>query len=230
MGLQAVKNCDFEAYPFPNMDLLSESQIDLLKKNSYAVDYAKGSNIFKQNTLTAHVVFLRTGLLKLYKEAKSGKVLILKLIRDGSFVGNLSFFAENIHQYSVSTLEDSKICFIERAVFRQILRENGNYAFKMLETVSKNGLFIFERLMTQYQKQLPGRIADVLLYFIDEIYESQVFSFPLTRRELAELAGTTKESFIRTLTEFKNDKIIELDGRQVSVKSMEILRTLSHLG
>ena len=50
------------------------------------------------------------------------------------------------------------------------------------------------------------------------------------RRELAELAGTTKESFIRTLTEFKNDKIIYLDGSRVEILSMDIVKTLSELG
>jgi CRP-like cAMP-binding protein len=84
--------------------------------------------------------------------------------------------------------------------------------------------------MNQTHKQLPGRIADVLLYFSEVIYESDTFDFPLTRRELAELAGTTKESFIRTLTEFKNDKIIKLDGSHVEIISNDIVKTLCELG
>jgi len=68
------------------------------------------------------------------------------------------------------------------------------------------------------------------LYFSENIYQSETFLFPLTRRELAEFAGTTKESFIRTLTEFKNDKIIDLDGSKVTIRSMKIIKTLSELG
>lgn len=84
--------------------------------------------------------------------------------------------------------------------------------------------------MSLSHKQLPGRIADVLLYFSEVIYGSEKFTFPFTRRELAELAGTTKESFIRTITEFKNDKIINLDGATVDIVAMKIVRTLSELG
>jgi CRP-like cAMP-binding protein len=84
--------------------------------------------------------------------------------------------------------------------------------------------------MSQSHKQLPGRIADVILYFAETIFKSDVFEFPFTRRELAELAGTTKESFIRTLAEFRNDKIIELDGSKVTINSMKIVKTLSDLG
>jgi CRP-like cAMP-binding protein len=101
---------------------------------------------------------------------------------------------------------------------------------QFLNILSLDGLFIFERLLGQSHKQLPGRIADVILYFSEEIYHNTEFTFPFTRKELAELAGTTKESFIRTLTEFKNDKIIELDGSAIMIKSMDIIKTLSALG
>jgi CRP-like cAMP-binding protein len=99
-----------------------------------------------------------------------------------------------------------------------------------MSIISKDGLFIFDRLMNQTHKQLPGRIAEVLLYFSEEIYGNTIFDFPLTRRELAELAGTTKESFIRTLTEFKNDRIVKLDGSHVEIISMDIVKTLCELG
>ncbi|MGC9342824.1 MAG: helix-turn-helix domain-containing protein [Bacteroidales bacterium] len=66
--------------------------------------------------------------------------------------------------------------------------------------------------------------------FISPKKYSILRTLPFTRKELAEFSGTTKESFIRTLTEFKNDKIIEIDGASISIKSMDIIRTLSNLG
>ena len=89
---------------------------------------------------------------------------------------------------------------------------------------------IFDKLMSQTYKHLPGRIADVLLYFSQDIYKSHVFEFQLTRKELAELCGTTKESFIRTINEFKHDKIINLNGRKVEIVSMNLVKILSDLG
>ena len=108
--------------------------------------------------------------------------------------------------------------------------ENGKWSLQLLNLINQDGLFIFNRLINQTHKQLPGRIADVLLYFAEDIYGQTRYDFPLTRRELAELAGTTKESFIRTLTEFKHDKIIALDGSHVEIISMDIVKTLSELG
>lgn len=107
---------------------------------------------------------------------------------------------------------------------------NGKYASYLLTEICKDNLGIFDRITSQYNKQLPKKIADIILFFAEIIYKSQTFEFPITHTELAEFAGTTKESFVRTLTEFKNDKIIELDGKSVKIKSINIIRTLSKIG
>jgi len=142
----------------------------------------------------------------------------------------MSVFGKDLHEYSGSAVEPTEILFIDINAFKQLLEQNGKFATSLINIASLTGLYLFDRLLSQTHKQLPGKIADVLLYFSEVIYKSQKFHFPLTRRELAELAGTTKESFIRTLTEYKNDKIIELDGSEVEIKSMKIIKTLSELG
>jgi len=214
----------------PFVQLLSEEQIDLIRNNSSTVEYKKKDNIFRQNTRTSHIMVMVEGLVKIYKESRNNRAIILRISAPGSYLGILSLFGDQIHQYSASCIEDSVICFIDLNAFRNTILENGKFSLKLLSLISQEGLFIFNRLMGQSHKQLPGRIADVLIYFSDEIYGSQKFTFPMTRRELAELAGTTKESFIRTLTEFKNDKIINLDGSDVEIVSRDIVDTLSELG
>jgi CRP-like cAMP-binding protein len=142
----------------------------------------------------------------------------------------MSNYGDEMHQFSASAILSAEIGYINQQVFNNIIRKNSDFAINLLKTLSIEGLYIFERLLSQSHKQLPGRIADVILYFSDVIFKKEEFEFPVTRRELAELAGTTKESFIRTLAEFKNDKIISLEGSKVSIKSMKIIRTLSELG
>ena len=218
---------DFEI-PFENC--LNSSELELLKKNSNVVRYKNKDIIFRQHTRTSHIMLINSGYVKIFKEGRNGKVIILKVGVKDSFLGLMSVFGNDIHQYSASAIDAVKICFIDIGIFKDIIIRNGKFALNLLKTLSLDGLFIFERLMSQSHKQLPGRIADVILYFSEEIFKSHIFNFPFTRRELAELAGTTKESFIRTLTEFKNDKIIDLDGSRVEIKSLKIIKTLSDLG
>ncbi|MFP4366739.1 MAG: Crp/Fnr family transcriptional regulator [Bacteroidales bacterium] len=214
----------------PGYNSLTDEQKELLESYSNVVSYKNGDIIFKQNTRTAHIMFIKSGLVKIFKEGRNDKVIILKLAVSGYFVGLLSVFGDDIYQYNASSVEDSDIIFIDIGVFRDIINQNGTFATHLLRQVSSEGLYIFDKLVSQYHKQLPGRIADVLLFFSEIIYQSNVFYLPLTRRELAEFAGTTKESFIRTLTEFKNDRIIKLDGKKVEIISLDIIKTLSRLG
>ncbi len=214
----------------PYHELLTEEEKKSIYENSNIVRYNKRDVIFLQNTRTSHIMFLKSGLVKIYKESRLGKIFILKIDTPGTFLGLMSVFGSDIHQYSGASIDQSEVFYIDINAFRNIILQNGKYALKLIQKISNDGLFIYDRLISQSQKQLPGRIADVILYFSQEIYKSDKFIFPLTRRELAEIAGTTKESLIRTLTEFKNDKIIEMEGSKVEIKSMKIVKTLSELG
>jgi CRP/FNR family transcriptional regulator, polysaccharide utilization system transcription regulator len=215
---------------FSFFEMLSEEEIEIIRQKSNIVQYQKGNNIFLQQTRTSHIMYLKSGLVKIYKEGRMGKTIILKLETGGNFLGMMSVFGKEIHEFSASAVEPTEILFIDFNAFKQVLEKNGKFAASIMHTLSLTGLYLFDRLMAQTHKQLPGKIADVLLYFSEVIYKSSRFYFPFTRRELAELAGTTKESFIRTLTEYKNDKIIELNGSEVEIKSMKIVKTLSELG
>ena len=215
---------------FPFAEMLSEDDLALIYDKSKFVRFKKKEVIIRQGTPVSHIMYIKQGSTKIYKESRKGSYIILKIESTGNFLGLLSVFANEVHKHSVASIDDTEIGFIEMDLFYDILRRNGEYSIKVMTALSNYGLFIFERLISQSHKQLPGRIADVLLYFSEEIYHSLEFEFPFSRRELAYLAGTTKESFIRTLTEFKNDKIIILDGSKVEIVSMDNVKLLSKHG
>jgi CRP-like cAMP-binding protein len=214
----------------PFSKLLTKEELSLLDANSNIVVYNKKEVIFRQNTRTSHIMCVKSGLVKIYKEGRNNRYIMLKIAVENEFIGLMSIYGGDMHQFSASAIQTSEICFIDINIFNRILKTNGDFSSHIISQLSRDGLFIFDRLMSQSHKQLPGRIADVILYFSEIIFNSHEFEFPLTRRELAELAGTTKESFIRTLAEFKNDKIIDLDGSRVKINSLKIIRTLSELG
>jgi CRP/FNR family transcriptional regulator, polysaccharide utilization system transcription regulator len=215
---------------FSMEDCLLPQESEEIRSHTHLVSYQKREVIFRQNTPTSHVIFIKSGLIKIYKEGRNKRNFTLKIATPGEFIGLMSIYGDEMHQFSASAILSAEIGYINQQVFNNIIKMNSNFAINLLKTLSIEGLYIFERLLSQSHKQLPGRIADVILYFSDVIFKKEEFEFPVTRRELAELAGTTKESFIRTLAEFKNDKIISLEGSKVSIKSMKIIRTLSELG
>lgn len=216
--------------PIPTFNVLTQEQAEMINESSYYVPYQKGDIIFRQNTPTSHIMFVKSGLVKIFKEGRNNKVIILKVVKENHFIGLLSIFGENLFQYSASALQPTEIFYVDIGVFKNILKSNGTYAINIMRLISLDGLKIFEKLVNLSHKQLPGRLAEIILYFSKEVYNSNSFEFPLTRQELAELASTTKESLIRTLSEFKNDKIISLEGRKVEIQSFDIINILSKLG
>jgi len=214
---------------FPN-DILSSQEINKLQLGGKIISFNKKNVVFRQGTLISHVMFLESGMVKLFKEGKNERSIILKISTPGDLIGFVSIYGDSVLHDSATAIEDSSVFFIDINTFNSVIENNGKYGIYLLKKVCKDNLNIFERITSQYHKQLPGKIADIILYFSEQIYQSDIFEFPLTRTELAALAGTTKESFIRTLTEFKNDKIIEIDGKLIKIKSIDIIKTLSRLG
>lgn len=214
----------------PSGDILSKNEVDELMADGTTIKFNKKDMVFRQGTLTSHVMYLESGLIKILKKGKNERSIILKIATPGYFIGLVSIYGDSVFQYSAQAIEDSSVFFIDINTFNSILKNNGNYALYILQELCSDNLYIFDRILSQYHKQLPGKIAEIILYFSEKIYKQTAFEFPLTRTELAELAGTTKESFIRTLTEFKNDKIIEIDGKLIKINSIDIIRTLSRLG
>ncbi|NJM15633.1 MAG: cyclic nucleotide-binding domain-containing protein [Bacteroidales bacterium] len=155
----------------PYATLLTEQQIQEISVNSNLVNYKKKEIIFRQNTRTSHIMFIRSGLVKIFKEGRNSKFIVLKVAKPGNFLGLMSVFGSEIHQYSASSIDDTEIGYIDINIFKKIAHDNGEYSLRLIQLLSKDGLYIFDRLMSQSHKQLPGRIADVLLYFSQDIIQ-----------------------------------------------------------
>jgi len=214
----------------PLSSLLKSSEKDSLNLNTNLVEYSKRDTIIKQSARSSHIIYINQGLVKISKELRKGKSLILNIIGPNNFVGISSVFGSDTYNFSVTAIEPTVVSFIETSFFKDIIVKNGAIGLELISQISRNNIDMTDKLSSLLYKQLPGRVADIIIYFSEDIYKNATFTFPLTRQELAELAGTTKESIIRTLSEFKHDKIIDIERNIVSVLSPKIIHTLSRLG
>lgn len=214
----------------PLYQFFSDDELNLLNINSNLVEYAQRDTIIKQNSRTSHIIFVNSGLVKISKEMRKGKNLMLNIEGPGRFIGSSSVFGSDFFNYSVTALEPTVVSFIDTKIFKEIIEKNGVLGLELIAQISRTNINMIDKLSSLLYKQLPGRVADIIIYFSETIYHSETFTFPLTRQELAELAGTTKESIIRTLSEFKHDKIIDIERNTITILSSKIIQTLSRLG
>ena len=80
------------------------------------------------------------------------------------------------------------------------------------------------------KKHLRGRVAHLLIYFYEQVYHQVEFELPLSRKEIAEYVGMTTENVIRTMSEFRKDKIISISGKTIEIRDMDALRSISNYG
>ncbi len=223
-------NCNECNRRSPLFSLLNDEELDLLNEDRFEVTFRAGEMIFKQGSASSHVLMLNTGMAKVYLEGHNGRNLILKIVKPVQMFGGPGIFLDQRNYYSASALEDCTVCFINVKNFKSAVRTNPDFAEKFIEDINKNSVFTFGRFMDLTQKQMPGRVADALLYLSDDVFEAEKFKINLSRQDLADMTSLSKESFIRILKEFKDDGIIKMQGDNMEILNKTALRKISQVG
>jgi len=199
---------------------LNNEEFEILESNSVQVSFKKGEVIFKQDALSLNVAYLKTGLVKVHMRGPV-REKILRVVRAPTYLGIPTTFGDKINQFSATALEDTSVCFIDT---------NGKFAYEIIVELCKNELFDYQKYVSMSQKQIPGMVAETLLCMSDRIFENSRFNFPLTRGEVGDLIGTSRESVSRVLTDLSNEKIIEMNGSEISILNKELLIQISEKG
>ena len=191
----------------------------------YEMTYKKGETIFKQGTIVPHVAFIRRGMVKIMLESSNRKQPLC--IEKKGFIGLESMYNDKFSQYSVIALTDVEICLVEIESFKKALSTNADLSVKIIESLNVRTKLLYERILTLTQKQGPGRVADILLCYSDRLFESDTFCAPCTRKEMAEMCSLSLESLSRILKDFKDEKIIEIDTKNVTILNKAELELIS---
>jgi CRP-like cAMP-binding protein len=210
--------------------VLTDKQVDDLNENSREFSIKKKEIIIRSGVRNSHIVFLRKGYVKEYFTGQNNKTKILDIVKPNSYLGLHSLFGEDINYYSYSALEDSEVCFINIDTFKSIVKENAAFAYELLVYVCRESLYGSFKLISQSQKNTNGRIADLLLHLSENIYHSQNFEMPLTRQEVSEIVGVSRENASRVISKFKADKIIGSKGKEIKLLKLDLLKKISRNG
>jgi CRP-like cAMP-binding protein len=166
----APPTCVVSTPHFNCFEHLTDEQAELLKSNERRVKYKKGEVIAKQGSFASHVIFLNKGLVKVYLEGDQ-KDLILKIVTDNHFVSLSSVFDGNdTFIYSVSPYIDSEATLINIDIFKQLIRQNAKFASQIINLLNANTAQIYGRFYCLTNKQLHGRLADILLCLAQRIF------------------------------------------------------------
>ncbi len=229
-GTNSIESCRSCTVRWKNFNHLTESELDLVNENRYEATFKPGEIIIKQGSPASSALFLSSGLAKNYIEGLKGRNFIMSIIRPGRLIVGPGAYVNSRHTYTVAALTNVQACFVNFSIIKHLVKTNGLFAESLLEDISSKSLRTHIRMVNLSQKKMPGRLAESLLYFADEVFKSAEFELILSRQELGEMTNMAKENVVRIMKELEESGLIESKDSVVRILNREKLEELSEKG
>ena len=213
-----------------NLKALSSGEQDYLNQNRFEAVFKRGEILIKQGSPASNALFLSSGMTKTYKECAGGRNFIINIDKPGRMVMGQDSYVNSRNNFSVSALTEVNACFISIDVIRQLVRVNGTFAEGMLEDICTKSLKTYIRMINLTLKKMPGRLAETLLYFADEVFLSDEFEMLLSRQELGEMTNMARESVVRIMAEFEETGVLKSDSTGIKILDKNKLILISEKG
>jgi len=229
--LVTMNTCNCEGCELKSLffEYVSNSEIEAICTRKTERTFIKGDIIIQEGDEIKDFMYLKKGLVKLYRKGANDKEQIICFALPFDFVSLLSIFSEKNHKYSVAALEDSTTCIINLDEVKNIAIHNGKFVMNLMEKTSRVADMIILDFLDVKEKRLFGRIAYILLYFADKVFHKDSFDLPVSRKEMAEYIGMTIENVIRTLSDMRKDGIIKIYGSTIEIVDKERLQRINEL-
>lgn len=202
---------------------------DFYSKQKIHVSYKKGETVIKEGSHVSRILYVIDGLLKEYIEGPE-KNIIIKLLKSDDFIGLTSLYGEDTYNFSAAALNNVTVCSIDPEDIKELMAQCCNFAQEVSKWYCMNYNSMLSKCLNLGLRQLNGKLANVLLYLNREEFKKiDIFSY-ISRKDLAELSGMSMESVVRILTEFSNEKIIEIKGKKIQITNLELLKIINQNG
>lgn len=212
--------------------ILEEPQLKEITEKINRRSYKKGEMIFFEGDISDKLYVINSGKVKVFKYTKEGKEQILYIVSSGDFLGDLSLLKKDEFKFNAEALEDVSICQLTKDDFDSVVRENPEIALKILEVLYER-IFKLENLVQSLStKDIEIRISGLLLGLIKDFGEPQgniiKLDLPLSREDMANYIGVTRETISRKLNSMQEEGIITLQGNKtIILNDLEYLEDLN---
>ncbi len=199
-----------------------------LLENSSSNHYQNKEIVFSQGNLPQYLFYLKSGKVKAFKRNEEGKELTVQLYAAGDFIGYIALLGNHPYQITTKALEPCEIKLIPKLAFFELIKSSTAFSLEVIRVLAKHNNQKAEQMMQLAYNSLRKRVAQALLLLKKKFSEEgqEDFYIEITREELANISGTTTESLIRTLSDFKNEELIHIKGRSIRIIDPSRLKAL----
>lgn len=186
-------------------------------------EYSKGELIFAESDPSNKIYLVLKGVVKTYRMLENGKELITALYKADDFMGFTSFTENLAHHDSAVAMEETELAGISKNELKGILESNQNVSLELMNLMTTNLSELKDQLMQMAYSSVKRKTAYTILQFAEILHKNPDGTITIGRYDLANVAGIAKESLIRTLSEFRKKRLIEITGRNIRILDLEAL-------
>jgi CRP-like cAMP-binding protein len=193
--------------------------IKLISDDREVRNYSKRQVIYQEGGRPAYLYFVNKGKVKIYRRNDDGKELITAIIKNGEFFGYTPLLEGKVYDDSADALEESEIMMIPKSEFDELITHDPQVASQFIRMLANKLSGKEDELMRLAYNSVRKRVADSLLHVYDRYKNSEQDKpmLKITREDLAHMVGTATESLIRTLSDFRSEKLIDISDGKISI-------------
>ncbi len=229
--IQPIINGDFRLWDIPMFKKLSEEEMLRVELDSVIKTYNKRSVIYREGSRHSGLYFVLKGIVKVYKIGGNGKQQILKFAQKGDIIGYRSLLTNELACTSAKAYDETVLYHVPQHIIMDLLQRNWSFTHEtmkfMCKELKESNMFITDIA----QKSVRERAAEMLLILKDEfgVDKFNTLQITITREDLANMVGTVTESLIRVMSEFRNEKLLELPGRKIVFRDIGRLKAIANI-
>lgn len=210
---------------------LNEQEFAQLNYDKTCSLYKKGSIIYREGSRLTGFYCVTRGIVKIFKTGMDGKEQIIRFAKRGEIIAYRSLLSQELACTTSKVIEEAVLCHIPYQTLIYLIQNNWEFSHHMLQIVCKELREANDFITDIAQKTVRERLAEILLLLKDsfDLDQASTLQISLTREELANMIGTATESVIRLLSEFRQDKLIELQGRKIKLLNIPALTKVANL-
>lgn len=208
---------------------LSDSGMIRLEVDNYdAEHYAKKQLLYNEGKRPRFLYYVKSGKVKTFRIHEDGKEYITNLYSEGDYVGYIALLENTLYEETAEILEDSEVVSISKDDFLTAICNDMTIAGKFIKLITNNVREKEDRLLHLAYDSLRKRVAKALVEISAKFNKpgTDVQQIDISREDIAQYVGTATESLIRTLSDFKSEKLIEIRDGKIRIINLEKLKNL----
>ncbi|QXP63697.1 MULTISPECIES: response regulator [unclassified Polaribacter] len=195
--------------------------------NGETFTFLKDASIYKEGNNSNYIYLINKGLIKCHKLDEQGKQLTTALYKEDDLFGYTSFSQNLAYQESATAIQKTELVGLSKKTLTGVLNKNHKVTLELIELLTEDLAVVKDQLLQMAYSSVSKKTAKTILMFAEKLNRKPEDQIKISRNDLASVAGIATETLIRTMSSFKKQGLIEIEGRTIRILDLEKLKEIS---